>query len=258
MRIPYYQVDAFTGSVFAGNPAGVCPLTEWPVDELLQSIAAENNLSETAFFVREGDHFHLRWFTPVVEVNLCGHATLATAFVLFNKLNFPGEHLRFRSLSGELNVTRAGDLLTLDFPAQPARPVAAPPELTAGLGQEPQAVLKAVDYLVVYESAAQVRSLHPRMDILADFSRGVIATAPGEDCDFVSRFFAPAVGIPEDPVTGSAHTTLTPYWSQRLDKKQLHARQISVRGGELYCTDRGDRVAIAGRAVIFLEGEISI
>lgn len=258
MHIPFYQVDAFTSRVFKGNPAGVCPLKEWLPDNILQSIAAENNLSETAFFVPDNDHYDLRWFTPVAEVDLCGHATLASAFVLFSELGFSGKVISFISQSGLLKVTRDDNRLALDFPARPPRQCSALQGLLSGLIDPPQEILQAQDYLAIYENEQQVQSLKPKMEKLAKFPRGVIVSAPGNDCDFVSRCFFPALGIPEDPVTGSAHCVLTPYWSRRLSKRKLHAKQISSRGGELFCTEAGDRTIIAGQAVKYLEGVITI
>ncbi len=259
MQIPIYQVDAFSGRPFAGNPAAVCPLTSWLADEQMQSIAAENNLSETAFFVAEGEGYRLRWFTPVTEVDLCGHATLASAFVIFRHLSPQLDRASFQTLSGQLIVSRSGDRLTLDFPARPAIAVDPPPQLIPAMGLAPQEVLAAADCMLVYETEEQVRTLKPDMARLAaiDFF-AFIATAPGRDCDFVSRFFAPAQGVAEDPVTGRAHCTLTPYWSRRLGKKQLFARQVSPRGGELWCEDKGDRVLISGQAVEVLSGTISL
>ncbi len=258
MEIPVFQVDAFSSRVFAGNPAAVCPLPAFLPDATLQSIAAENNLAETAFFVPEGSNFHLRWFTPACEVELCGHATLASAHVLFTELGASGDSLRFQTKSGELTVQRKGDLLELDFPARPPLPCEISPSLLGALGgPEPLEILAARDYLVRYSSHEDVQALHPKMESLLDIDRfAVIATAPGKDCDFVSRFFAPAKGVPEDPVTGSAHCTLIPYWAEQLGKQSLYARQISPRGGELFCTMADRRVLIAGRAVLFLKGII--
>lgn len=255
-----YQVDAFTSQLFRGNPAAICPLEKWLPDETLQSIAAENNLAETAYYVRNGSGYHLRWFTPGVEVDLCGHATLATAYVI---LAIRGEskasRLSFQSKSGELIVEREGDLYALDFPSRAPGEVAVDPGLVDALGAKPKSILGARDYLCVYETQEEVLALKPNMDKLAATDRfAVIVTAPGKDCDFVSRFFAPAKGVPEDPVTGSAHCTLIPYWSKRLGKTTLHARQVSKRGGELFCEDRGERVTIAGKAVKFLEGFIEV
>lgn len=253
-----YQVDAFAGSVFSGNPAAICPLESWLPDAQMQAIAAENNLSETAFFVRNGKGYKLRWFTPKVEVDLCGHATLASAFVILNHLT-PGERsVSFETRSGALTVTRDGDLYSMDFPSRPPEPCSdVYPGLIAALGGKPEAVLAAQDYLVVYGTEDEVRALQPDMAPLLKIDRfAVIATAPGREVDFVSRFFAPAKGVPEDPVTGRAHCTLIPYWSKRLGKTKLHAYQVSARGGELWCEDRGERVGISGKAVRFFEGTI--
>ncbi len=261
MKLPLYQVDAFTGRVFSGNPAAVCPLEHWPADSPLQSIAAENNLSETAFFTRDGDAFHIRWFTPAAEVDLCGHATLASAFVLFSILGFSGNRIMFRSRSGDLTVERAENgLLTMDFPAQPPAPFVAPEYLIASLGQTPSETLHAQDYFFVFSHERLVRDLQPDFGLMSKADlRGVIVTAPGTGgVDFVSRFFAPKLGVPEDPVTGSAHCALIPYWSRRLGKRRLYALQVSARGGELFCSDNGGRVGIAGRAAKYLEGTIEI
>jgi PhzF family phenazine biosynthesis protein len=260
MRQALYQVDAFTREVFSGNPAAVCPLERWLPEATMQSIAAENNLSETAFFAREGDGYHLRWFTPAVEVDLCGHATLASAWVLFNKLGHADDSVTFHTLSGKLEVARQGDLLVMDFPARPANPVEPCAGLLEALGGTPEAVLAARDHLVVYATAAEVRELKPDMARLqgAD-SYAAIATAPGEgDYDCVSRFFAPAQGVPEDPVTGSAHCTIVPYWAERLGKSTIRAYQASSRGGELICEVQGDRVAIAGNCSFYMQGTIEI
>jgi PhzF family phenazine biosynthesis protein len=259
MRIPLYQIDAFAGEVFRGNPAAVCPLEAWLPDETLQAIAAENNLSETAFLVAGGEDYHLRWFTPVTEVKLCGHATLASAFVVFHYLRPGSAAVTFQSLSGPLAVTREGELLTMDFPAWEPVPCEAPEALAAGLGRAPAEVLGTRDWLAVYESEEAVRTLRPDTERLRGLDRlGVIVTAPGSRSDFVSRFFAPGAGIPEDPVTGSAHCTLAPYWGKRLRKQRLHALQVSARGGELFCELRGERVAISGRAARYLEGTIFV
>jgi PhzF family phenazine biosynthesis protein len=257
METPIYQVDAFTGVVFRGNPAAVCPLEEWLPDETLQGIAAENNLSETAYFVRTGERFALRWFTPGCEVDLCGHATLASAYVLFRELGVTGDTVRFDTKSGELTVRRDGEQFVMDFPSRPPGPVEADPNLRQAMGGEPIEILAARDYVLVYGSEAEVRALAPNMEALARIDRfAFIATARGEDCDFVSRFFAPAKGVPEDPVTGSAHCTLTPYWAAKLGKTTLKARQISKRGGELFCRLAADRVEMAGSATLFLRGRI--
>jgi predicted PhzF superfamily epimerase YddE/YHI9 len=258
MDLPIFQIDAFSSGVFSGNPAAVCPLEGWLPDEKLQSIASENNLSETAYFVRQNGRFQLRWFTPGCEVDLCGHATLASAYVLFHELGEAGNVLRFDTKSGELVVKREGDRLVMDFPSRPPAPIQPDPALLPALGGNPVEVLAARDYLIVYGSEREVRELSPNMDALTRIDRfAFIATAPGDDCDFVSRFFAPAKGVPEDPVTGSAHCTLIPYWARKLGKTTLHARQISKRGGELFCKLAGDRVEIAGYAAPFLRGRIS-
>lgn len=256
MKIPLYQIDAFTSKIFSGNPAGVCPLDDWLSHEQMQSIAMENNLAETAFFVKQNDGYQLRWFTPKVEVDLCGHATLASGFVIFNYLDPSAHSVSFQTKSGILIVRREGDRLTMDFPARKAQPQATVSEiLIHALGALPKEILFARDYLVVYEKESLVRSLNPDMNSLLQLDGlGVIVSAPGDTSDFVSRFFAPKVGVPEDPVTGSAHCTLIPYWSEKLGKKKLHAFQVSPRGGELFCEDLGARVKIAGNAVRYSEG----
>jgi len=259
MQLAIYQVDAFTDRLFAGNPAAVCPLEAWLPDATMQAIAAENNLSETAFFVPRGDDYDLRWFTPTLETDLCGHATQASGFVVMNRLAPQKSAVRFHTRSGALTVTRQGDMFAIDLPAQPPAPCTMPEKFVAALGRKPAQILGAVKYLVVYDNEAEVASLAPETAALADIDRdGVIASAPGRDCDFVSRYFAPHAGIPEDPVTGSAHCTLVPYWFKRLGKTKLRARQISRRGGELFCELRGDRVIIAGRAALYLEGSIHV
>jgi len=256
-RIRIYQVDAFSSQVFSGNPAAICPLEEWLPDDQMQAIAGENNLSETAFFVRNGDGYGLRWFTPAVEIDLCGHATLASAFIILNDLTPSENSVRFQTKSGTLVVNREGDLYSLDFPSRPPAECDVPSQLVEALGASPEAVLAARDYMVVYASEDQVRKLEPNMQLVSKLDKfAVIVTAPGRDVDFVSRFFAPAKGVPEDPVTGSAHCTLIPYWSKRLGKKKLHAYQVSRRGGELWCEDRGERVTMSGKAARFLEGTI--
>jgi PhzF family phenazine biosynthesis protein len=259
MKITFYQIDAFTSRVFSGNPAGVCLLESWLEDRTLQSIAAENNLSETAFLVSAGNDFELRWFTPKVEIDLCGHATLASAFAVFEYTGHDGVRVDFQTKSGNLSVQRKGDLLVMDFPSRP--PVACPQPERLGeiLGLPPVQVLRSRDLMAVYDDEEQIRRLKPDMDSVATLDCfGVIVTAPGKNNDFVSRFFAPNAGIPEDPVTGSAHCTLIPYWSERIGKKELHALQLSARGGELFCEDRGDRVSIGGHAVTYLSGSIYI
>jgi len=260
MKIPIYQVDAFTSRVFGGNPAAVCPLESWLDDATLQAIAAENNLSETAFFVGRDGRYDIRWMTPAAEVDLCGHATLASGWVVFNRLETGRAEVEFGSRSGPLKVVREGDLLALDFPARPPEPIVDARPVGEALGRPPRELLAARrDYLALYDTEEEVRALRPDMPRVAALDRhAVIASAPGRSCDFVSRFFAPALGIPEDPVTGSSHCTLVPYWAGRLGKDRLSARQVSARGGELLCELRGARVRIAGRAALFLEGRIEI
>ncbi|MBW2254841.1 MAG: PhzF family phenazine biosynthesis protein [Deltaproteobacteria bacterium] len=258
MRFPLYQVDAFTREPFKGNPAAVVPLETWIADATLQSIATENNLSETAFFLPP-DHNGvrpLRWFTPTTEINLCGHATLASAWIILTVLDPEADGVRFTTRSGELRVFRHGDALRMDLPSSPPRPCAPPDGLAEMLGAEPLEVLEAEDLLVRLSDEATVHGLTPDFRRIAALPwEGVIATAPGEDtCHFVSRFFAPGVGIPEDPVTGAAHCTLTPYWAQRLERTVLTARQVSERGGEIECRMVGDRVHLVGNAVTVLEG----
>ncbi|MBU0689134.1 MAG: PhzF family phenazine biosynthesis protein [Gammaproteobacteria bacterium] len=259
MKLRQYQVDAFTSTLFSGNPAAVCPLDEWLEDALLQSIAAENNLSETAFFVKVKDGFELRWFTPVAEVALCGHATLATAHVIFEHLGYSEAAISFQTKSGELSVERAGGLLEMDFPSTPPVACTVPKALLVGLGLHSAEVFAADDYFVVLDSEDSVRAIAPDQSKLAELDlRGVIVTARGKNTDFVSRFFAPNLGIPEDPVTGSAHCALTPYWAKKLGKNVLSARQISARGGDLQCVLNGNRVRLAGNAVTFMQAEIYI
>jgi PhzF family phenazine biosynthesis protein len=259
MSIPYYQVDAFTGSLFSGNPAGVCLLTDWLPDPVLQSIAAENNLAETAFVVQRNSYFDLRWFAPTLEMDLCGHATLAPAHVIFRHLGHRASAVKFQTRSGELVVTRNDEFLTLDFPARPAAVCSAPADLIAGLGCKPGTTAKARDYLAVFDSEQVVRNIRPDMSALMRLDcLGIIVTAPGESCDFVSRFFAPRAGIPEDPATGSSHCTLIPYWAQRLGRQKLRALQVSRRGGEFHCEHRGERVSIAGRAVTYSTGFLHV
>jgi len=260
MRLQLFQADAFASSLFKGNPAAVVPLTEWLSDETLQLIAAENNLSETAFFIPEGDHFHIRWFTPKAEVRLCGHATLATAHVLFNELNFLGEQIEFNSKSGMLTVKKVEDTLQLDFPADFAQAAEAIPVFAEAFGVHPLATLKGrTDYLLLFDSEETIQKFQPDISLLLSTNaRGIMVTAKGNEVDFVSRFFAPAVGVNEDPVTGSAHTTLIPFWANRLNKTEMTALQLSARGGQLWCTLSGDRVLIAGKAVTYLRGEIEL
>ncbi len=263
MKLPLYQIDAFTSAVFGGNPAAVVPLDSWLPDATLQAIGAENNLAETAFFVPEGDGWRLRWFTPTTEVDLCGHATLASAHLIFDRIRPGATNVRFQTRSGLLEVNKDGDVLALDFPAMPVtrlRDDALAAALTKALGRAPKELWKARDVMAVYESAADIIALKPDFSALAKVDAfAVLVTAPGDEgVDFVSRFFAPARGISEDPVTGSAHCELIPYWAGRLGKPKLRARQVSARGGELDCEDRGPRVRIAGRAVLYLEGTIHV
>lgn len=260
MKLPIYQADAFASGLFKGNPAAVVPLQHWLSDELMQQIAMENNLSETAFFVPEGDHFHIRWFTPKAEVRLCGHATLATAHVLFNELNFQNDLLEFESLSEILTVKKVGEKLQLDFPADFAQEVEPINTFTEAFGAKPRKTLKGkTDYLLLFDSEETIKNIQPNIQLLLSTNaRGIMVTAKGNEVDFVSRFFAPAVGVNEDPVTGSAHSTLIPFWANKLDKTELTALQLSARGGQLWCTLSGDRVFIAGKAVTYLRGEIEI
>ncbi|MCE3294497.1 MAG: isomerase [Crocinitomicaceae bacterium] len=254
-----YQVDAFTDKLFGGNPAAVCPLDHWPADSLLQQIAMENNLAETAFYIKQGDQYEIRWFTPAVEVDLCGHATLAAAYVLFHHEGHSGNEIHFHShRSGKLSVTKQDDLLSLNFPVDEFREVPLFDWLTEGFDPKPlEAFQGKTDYMLVFEKEQQIRDLKVDFGIISGLDgRGVIVTAPGKDVDFVSRFFAPQSGIPEDPVTGSAHTTLTPYWSQKTGKQNLTARQLSARGGYLKCKNLGDRIEISGTAKLYLKGEI--
>ena len=259
MRIPIYQIDAFTDHQFGGNPAAVCPLEAWPHDDLLQQIAAENNLAETAFFVRQGPDYALRWLTPKSEVDLCGHATLAAAYVLFTYLEPGRTQVRFHTLSGPLEVAQEGELLAMLFPSRPGVRCDAPAALVRGLGRHPLEVYKARDYMAVFASEQEIMDLQPSFSDLRQLDAlGVIVTAPGEEVDFVSRFFAPRVGVDEDPVTGSAHSTLIPYWAARLRKDELAALQLSARRGALFCTDLGDKVKICGAAAPYLEGFITV
>jgi PhzF family phenazine biosynthesis protein len=259
LTITQYQIDAFTQNVFEGNPAAVCPLPHWLDAAVLQAIASENNLSETAFFVAARSGYELRWFTPVAEVDLCGHATLASAYVLFELLGYARPAITFATRSGDLIVKRHGERLAMDFPTRPPRRCAAPAALIAGLGLTPIEVLAAEDYVAVLEHEQQVRELRPDLTPLSALDlRGVAITAPGRDADFVSRFFAPKHGIPEDPVTGSLHCALTPYWAERLGKQSLIAHQVSRRGGTLLCELAGERVMLSGHAVKFMVGQIEV
>jgi predicted PhzF superfamily epimerase YddE/YHI9 len=261
MKIPLYQVDAFTREAFGGNPAAICPLERWLDEDTLQAIAAENNLAETAFYVPEDGGYRLRWFTPVAEVPLCGHATLATGYVILNLLEPRRERVRFNTLSGPVDVERDGERLVLDFPALPLQRELDPGVVAEAIGARPNALWEADRGMAVLDDAAQVRELRPDISRIAALPfASLIVTAPGfsGDCDFVSRFFAPKLGIAEDPVTGSAHCVLTPYWSGVLGKPALFARQLSPRGGELWVEDRGNRVRLSGECVLVIEGTFSV
>lgn len=258
MPKPYtiYKLDAFTSKLFGGNPAAVCPLEAWLPDEVMQTLASENNLSETAFFVKEAEYFHLRWFTPEFEIDLCGHATLAAAYVLFNELNFSQEIIVFRTKSGILEVSKRGDLIELNFPSRMPLPCVAPEALLKGLNFPPLKVLKSRDYFLVYEDESLIKDIVPDFNYLNQLDTiGVIVTAASKEVDFISRFFVPNSVIGEDPVTGSAHCNLIPYWSKELNKSVLTAKQVSTRGGDLFCEDKGERVTMAGNAVLYLKGE---
>lgn len=257
VKLDIYQVDAFSQHPFGGNPAAVCPLTEWLSDEQLQDIAAENNLSETAYFVPRGDFYELRWFTPTVEVDLCGHATLAAAWVLIHALADAPDVLRFATRSGELRVTRVGDELAMDFPAKTPQPCEPPAGLLSALGIERAEVFGTDDYLVVLDDEAQVAALTPDFSRLKGLpKRGIAVTAKGTRFDFISRWFGPNVGVNEDPVTGSAHTSLAPFWAERLGKTSLTAEQGGARKGQLRCVLKGDRVIMSGKAVLYMQGSI--
>ncbi|MFO7888826.1 MAG: PhzF family phenazine biosynthesis protein [bacterium] len=259
MQLKLYQIDAFTDKIFHGNPAAVCPLEKWLDDSVLLSIAQENNLSETAFYIQEQNRFHIRWFTPKAEVKLCGHATLATAYVLFNIPGYSKNRIEFNSQSGILGVDKEDEWLVLDFPAQYPAACKTPPEIIEAFQITPVECLKAEYYLIVFNQKKEVASANPDFEKLKKLENcEVIITAQSSQYDFVSRFFAPNLGIPEDPVTGSAHTHLAPYWSRKLGKKELTAKQLSSRGGELKCTLKDDRVLISGKAVKYMEATITI
>ncbi|MBK5279390.1 MAG: PhzF family phenazine biosynthesis protein [Bacteroidia bacterium] len=260
MTIKIYQIDAFADKLFSGNPAAVCPLEQWLPDETLQNIAMENNLAETAFYVHEKKGLRIRWFTPTVEVDLCGHATLATAFVLFNHENYVGNKLVFNSRSGPLTVTKSADLLTLNFPIDTLVEVPALPELEKGLGSKSIKTFKGkTDYMLVFENEDQIKSMSPDFKLINTVqARGIIVTAKGNTVDFVSRFFGPQSGMDEDSVTGSAHTSLTPYWAKVLNKTEFNAIQLSKRQGKLKCKLVGNRVEISGTAKSFLVGTITV
>ncbi|MFD0941669.1 PhzF family phenazine biosynthesis protein [Pedobacter boryungensis] len=261
MKLQIYQADAFTDQLFGGNPAAIVPLKEWLSAPLMQKIAAENNLAETAFFVPQGENFELRWFTPEVEIDLCGHATLATAHILFTELGYTKDIIHFHTLkAGTLAVSKTDDVYTLDFPSRPLETCDAPNGLLEALGNTNAVeVLKLRDYVVVYKTEAEIANLKPDFNALLKVDAfAITVTSKGDNSDFVSRFFAPAAGINEDPVTGSAHCNLIPYWSEKLGKTKLHAFQISERRGELWCELKADRVLMAGNAVTYLRGEIYI
>ena len=261
MIIPIYQADAFTDTLFGGNPAAICPLEEWLPDKLMQKIAIENNLAETAFFVKTNKGYLLRWFTPEYEIDLCGHATLASAHILFTLLGYAEPTIYFETMkAGVLTVTKNGNNYTLDFPSRPPAAADIPDGLLTALGMEaPVEFLKSRDLILVYDNEDDILACKPDFNLLAKFEVvGVIITSPGKEVDFVSRFFAPGAGVPEDPVTGSAHCNLIPYWAGKLGKNQLHAYQLSARKGELWCELKGDRVLMNGKAVTYLKGEIYI
>jgi len=259
MELPIYQIDAFSSDVFKGNPAAVCPLSEWLSAETMQSIASENNLSETAFFIPKGDDYSIRWFTPASEVDLCGHATLGSAYVLFNILGYKKDAILFDSRSGILKVTKQDDWLTLDFPKQPPVPCDTPSELIAAFNVEPIECMVSEDHIAVFENETDIETANPNYEQLKKLdSRGVIITARSMRYDFVARFFAPKVGVPEDPVTGSAYTQLAPYWASKLGPKKFKAKQMSLRGGEVRCEIVGDRVLISGKAAKYMEGKITL
>lgn len=259
MKLTIYQVDAFADKVFEGNPAAICPLQQWLPDHLMQAIAVENNLSETAFFIPHENGFHIRWFTPAAEVDLCGHATLASAHVLFEHLDYPEDQIIFESKSGPLSVVRDNDWLVMDFPAQPATECEIPEAIQQAFGIQPVQCLKSEDYLVIFQSEEQVENASPDLSLLETLDlRGVSISATSDNYDFVSRFFAPKYGINEDPVTGSSFTQLIPYWSDKLNKNALFAKQISKRGGEVKCQLTDNRVNIAGKAVTYMVGELQI
>lgn len=259
MQLTLYQIDAFAARAFEGNPAAVCPLREWLPDDLMQSIAAENNLSETAFFVPAPGGYHIRWFTPAQEVDLCGHATLASAYVIFHVLNEPAPRIEFQSRGGVLGVARDGEWLELDFPAQPPEPCEVPALIEEAFTNAPAECLRAADYILVFDDEDKVLNAEPDHSVLAQLDlRGVAITAASQRYDFVNRFFAPKHGINEDPVTGSAFTELIPYWAGKLNKKTMTAKQVSRRGGEVRCALAGDRVKIAGKAVAYMTGTIDV
>lgn len=259
MELPLYQIDAFTSKIFSGNPACVVPLSKWLSDELLLKIAKENAVAETAFFVNKGDHFHLKWFTPETEMDLCGHATLAASHAIKEIIGTPGDIIKFYTQSGELEVHVKDSVYTLNFPSRNPRPVEMPSLLAKSINIQPKEVLMARDYVLVYEKEEDIKNIEINrleFDQLETGTGGVIFTAEGSDCDFVSRFFTPGASVFEDPVTGSAHCSLIPYWSERLKKAELRAKQISERGGSLICINKGDRVLISGNAKTYSIGKM--
>lgn len=259
MELNIYQIDAFANKPFEGNPAAICPLNEWLPDNLMQSIATENNLSETAFFVPHNNAFHIRWFTHVHEVDLCGHATLASAFVIFNILGHKDKQIVFESKSGQLIVNQNNDSLEIDFPSQPPIKCKTPDHIAKAFDQSPVECLKSEDYIVVFENEQSVLNAKPDLSLLSELDlRGVAITSRSKKYDFITRFFAPKYGINEDPVTGSAFTQLIPYWSKRLNKQNLYAKQVSNRGGEVGCVYSGERVKIIGKAAKYMTGTITI
>lgn len=262
MTVDIFQIDAFTNKLFGGNPAAVCPLQDWLSDAVLLNIAKENNLAETAYFIHKHDNvFHLRWFTPEIEIDLCGHATLASAYVILNCLDYDFDTVIFQTLSGELTVSRSGEFLEMDFPSRPPQDSELPEIIKNSLSKQPTNVYKARDYVLLYDSENDIKNLKVSASILEQINLdpgGIIATAKGNNSDFVSRFFTPGAAVFEDPVTGSAHCTLVPFWAERLEKNELHAFQISDRKGELFCKLVKDRVIIRGNAVKYLRGTIEI
>ncbi|MEM8886404.1 MAG: PhzF family phenazine biosynthesis protein [Bacteroidota bacterium] len=259
MKLDMYQVDAFSKKAFGGNPAAVCPLDEWLPDELMQSIALENQLSETAFFVREGNEFHLRWFTPAFEIDLCGHATLASAHVLYQHLGYKGS-IVFHTRSGPLYVEQEGAKYFMKLPSRPPEKATGPANVVEALGIKPIESRISRDYFFVFESEQQIRDMQPNLDLIYKWEEvvGVTVTAPGVNSDFVSRFFAPRALVNEDPVTGSAHCNLVPYWAEKLGKKKLYAEQLSARYGELFCEDLGEQISLGGNAVTFFKGTVDL
>jgi len=259
MELTLYQIDAFANKPFEGNPAAICPLNEWLSDEIMQSIATENNLSETAYFVKNNNGYHIRWFTPAHEVNLCGHATLASAYVIFNILESKEQEITFESKSGLLTVKRNNAWLQMDFPSQPPVRCEMPQQILEAFEETPVECLKSEDYIVVFENEETILNSKPKLSLLSELDlRGVAITSKSKEYDFVTRFFAPKYGINEDPVTGSAFTQLIPYWSVKLNKNTLNAKQVSSRGGEVKCIHSGERVTISGEAVKYMVGTIEI